>query len=92
MKRRIKTTKSGVFSKIGITIQKHLRLHKVTVSRRRYQSLAGGRTSERISHLRDRNKGQRCRTNPTKKSCNNMFCSRNVCCEGGDDDVEGVCE
>jgi len=21
-----------------------------------------------------------------------MFCSRNVCCEGGDDDVEGVCE
>lgn len=66
MKRRIKTTKSGVFSKIRVTIQKHLRLNKVTIPRRRYQSLAGGRTSERISHPRDTKKGQRCETNRTK--------------------------
>lgn len=77
MKRRIKPPKSRVFSETRVTVQEHLGLHKVTVSRRRHQSLTGSGASKRITHFlclwTKERKVNVTLTNPTNEQRSNIF-------------------
>ena len=51
VKRRVKASEGGVLGEARVAVEQHLRLHQITVPRRRDQPLSRRRAPKRIPHL-----------------------------------------